>query len=109
MVRYAWPGNIRELQNVVENLIIMTDGKKIETESLPERFRENSKELRLVTYLREDNTMPLKDAVREIENQIILRTMERCKSTREAARILGVNQSTVVRKLQQARGEADET
>lgn len=105
MMEYSWPGNIRELQNVVENLIIMTEGRKIETDSLPERFRESSGDLRLVTYLPGDRQMPLKDAVREIETQIILRTMEKCQSTREAARILGVNQSTIVRKLQQAKEE----
>ena len=106
MMKYSWPGNIRELQNVVENLIIMTDGSRIETDSLPERFRDSSGELRLVTYLQSDRSMPLKDAVREIENQIILRTMEKCGSTREAAKLLGVNQSTIVRKLQQAREES---
>jgi transcriptional regulator with PAS, ATPase and Fis domain len=108
MMRYRWPGNIRELQNVVENLIIMTDGKKIGTDSLPERFRESSGELKFTAPLGQDQSLSLKDAVREVEIQIIRRTLDACGSTREAARILGVNQSTIVRKLQQAKSENGE-
>lgn len=103
MMKYPWPGNIRELQNVVENLVIMTDGPKIEVESLPEQFKAADTQLQIDTYLLEGMESSLKDTMRNIETQIILRAMEKYNNTRDVARVLGVNQSTIVRKLQQAR------
>lgn len=105
MMKYTWPGNIRELQNVVENLVIMTDGEKIEVDSLPEKFHVSDTQPYIDTYLQEGTTSSLKDTVRDIETQIILRAMDKYKNTRDAARALGVNQSTIVRKLQQARNK----
>ncbi len=39
MVKYSWKGNVRELRNVVERLLIMTDGERIETRDLPDNIR----------------------------------------------------------------------
>jgi two-component system, NtrC family, nitrogen regulation response regulator NtrX len=39
MVRYSWKGNIRELRNVVERLLIMTEGERIEKRDLPDQIR----------------------------------------------------------------------
>ena len=103
MIKYSWPGNIRELQNVVENLVIMTDSPKIEVDSLPEQFKVSDTQLPIDNYLQEGMDSSLKDTMRNIETQIILRAMEKYKNTREVATALGVNQSTIVRKLQQAR------
>tara|TARA_B100001964_G_C13841181_1_gene425913 strand:+ start:155 stop:379 length:225 start_codon:yes stop_codon:yes gene_type:complete len=40
MMRYSWPGNIRELENFVENIIIISDDEKIGVCDLPEEIRE---------------------------------------------------------------------
>jgi DNA-binding NtrC family response regulator len=38
--RYAWPGNIRELKNVIQTAVLMVDGKELTPEFLPSRIRE---------------------------------------------------------------------
>jgi DNA-binding NtrC family response regulator len=39
MINYRWPGNIRELQNVIERAILVADNSRIKTENLPEAIR----------------------------------------------------------------------
>jgi len=39
MIRYPWKGNVRELKNVIERLLIMTDKDAIEKKDLPEQLR----------------------------------------------------------------------
>ena len=38
-MRYDWPGNIRELQNMIQRAVVMCAGKEIQLEDLPERIR----------------------------------------------------------------------
>ena len=52
-----------------------------------------------------DKIMPLKDAVESIEQEMIQRALEKYGNTRAAAKALGVNQSTVVRKMQALKKE----
>ncbi|KUO78496.1 MAG: hypothetical protein APF81_22080 [Desulfosporosinus sp. BRH_c37] len=46
-----------------------------------------------------NSLMPLKEAVNEVERQLIVKALERYGSTYKAAAALGVNQSTIVRKM----------
>lgn len=102
MCSYGWPGNIRELQNVIENLVIMTDGERIEYNSLPAQIKGAQRIDSMITI---DKIMPLKDAVESIEQEMIQRALEKYGNTRAAAKALGVNQSTVVRKMQALKKE----
>ena len=102
MCNYGWPGNIRELQNVIENLVIMTDGERIEYNSLPAQIKGAQRIDSMITI---DKIMPLKDAVESIEQEMIQRALEKYGNTRAAAKALGVNQSTVVRKMQALKKE----
>lgn len=99
MMEYKWPGNIRELQNVVENLIIMTNGDQISPESLPVQFKKKAISGDSL-FADEDKIIPLKDALQQTEKILISRAIEKYKNTRAAAAALGVNQSTIVRKMQ---------
>ncbi|MDO4621434.1 MAG: sigma 54-interacting transcriptional regulator [Eubacteriales bacterium] len=99
MMDYDWPGNIRELQNIVENLIIMSDGEKIDVAALPRQFMKEEETTQAVEPLELDDDLNLKDALQRAEQQIITRAMEKYKNTRAAAEALGVNQSTIVRKM----------
>jgi Nif-specific regulatory protein len=60
MARYQWPGNIRELENSIERLVIMSTGKKIQTQDLPLNIRE-------LAVVAEDGNriMPLSQAEKE--------------------------------------------
>lgn len=99
MMEYEWPGNIRELQNVVENLIIMTNDAQITPDCLSSQFLK--KRAKTEDFLSEEGEIiPLKEALQNTEKILISRAIEKYKSTRAAAEALGVNQSTIVRKMQ---------
>lgn len=92
---YPWPGNIRELQNLMERIVVFAD-EEVLTASFISPFmhfgqRQESKPV--VTGI-----MPFKEAQEILEEQLITLAMEKYKTTTEAARVLQLNQSTVSRK-----------
>ena len=96
LTSYSWPGNVRELQNAVENLIVIAVDDVIDQDALDNRFISDSASLRA---LGTDVIVPLKQAVRRIEAELITRAIKEHKTTRAAAAVLGVDQSTIVRKM----------
>lgn len=95
---YSWPGNVRELENVIENLVITTPGDVIKLENLPEKFHRNRPAPAEASAGEE--IIPLKKTVEQAEFQAINRAIQQCGSVRKAATALGVDPSTIVRKLQ---------
>ncbi|MFZ7102157.1 MAG: sigma-54 interaction domain-containing protein [Peptococcaceae bacterium] len=96
---YHWPGNVRELKNVVERLIIMSPENELLPKHLPDNIR-NSGE-KAADDITINKILPLKQALREVEEKLVLMAQETGGSTRKIAALLGVSQSTVVRRLQQ--------
>lgn len=99
LLTYDWPGNVRELQNVVESLSITAEKKVISLTDLPERFRKNCRTEDAVKPVTVRGVLRLSEAKAELEKTLLLRAYKTFGSTRQAARALGINQSTVVRKL----------
>ena len=94
---YTWPGNVRELRNVVENLVIMAAGRVITPEHLPQEINPYaSRRQRSVSVA---GLVPLKEAVTQVETQLIARAVQECGSIRKAAKALGVAHSTLLRKM----------
>lgn len=96
LAAYPWPGNIRELENVIQRMVIISDQELITGNVLDKMNLGTGKGQRL---LPEPGTVSLKDAVEEYEKALMQQAIERCRTTYELARLLGVNQSTVVRKM----------
>ena len=87
---YHWSGNIRELKNVIENLVVTTDGDYIYSSDLPW----------VKSRAPETKGMPtLKEAVDGFEKDFLSKAKQRWKTTDKIARMLDVNQSTISRKL----------
>jgi transcriptional regulator with PAS, ATPase and Fis domain len=95
--RYDWPGNVRELKNMIEYLAVMIKGEFILPEHLPDKIRPGKYTTRAVLV---SGLMPLKEAVCEVEKQVINIALNECGSVRKAAKSLGVSHSTVLRKIQ---------
>ena len=86
--RYDWPGNIRELENVIQRAVIMCD-KVIEVEHLPDS-------LKYIIAFPEDTLLPLK----EIEKKYIQKVLNATNNNKtKAAEILGIDRKTIRQKL----------
>ena len=96
-LEYSWPGNIRELENAIERMVVMTNEKEIQSQHLPLTIRNNvHSEVNVVL----SEPVSLKCAVEQLEEQLIKQALKKYGSTRKAARALKVDQSTIVRKTQ---------
>ena len=89
-------GNVRELSHLIQRLLIGTGGGKITVEDIREWATTETKDAphQLPHY---EGT--LSQQVSQFEKEIIQQTIEECGSQAEAAKILGVHQSTLSRKL----------
>jgi PAS domain S-box-containing protein len=95
---YEWPGNVRELRNVVERLVVTADTDVLTPRHLPLSMRETA--FPGLPYAELPNTMNLKVARAALESGLIKRAVAKTGSTRKAAKLLGVDHSTVIRKAQ---------
>ena len=87
---YDWPGNVREMENMIERLVVMSENNEISWSDLPFIHEQPH------TILQK----PLKDLLLEIEHKIIIEKMQQYKTTRKTAEVLGISQSALVKKLQ---------
>ncbi|HEY8202148.1 MAG TPA: sigma-54 dependent transcriptional regulator [Actinomycetota bacterium] len=118
LVRYSWPGNIRELRNVIERLSVLADSQVLTVDTLPPAIAKAGLEPaeppgspRLDTS-RGDGMADL--TLDEIERHHIMRTLERHRwNKKRAAGILGIDTKTLYNKLRRygvpigTRGDGD--
>jgi len=97
LLEYPWPGNIRELENLVERIVVTSSGALINRDSVFAALSPGG--LRFGGDGQEGAT--LKRQVAAFEREVILHTIEREGSLRRAARALGVDHSTLVKKRRQ--------
>ncbi|MBD1400611.1 sigma 54-interacting transcriptional regulator [Pelobacter sp. M08fum] len=95
---YSFPGNVRELMNICERLVVMTETDVIDVDDLPGQIGPVP-----VPSGSEPCSLPiglsLKDALEKVEKEILARALCAHHSQLEIAEALGVNQSTIARKL----------
>ncbi|KKM10152.1 hypothetical protein SY88_15635 [Clostridiales bacterium PH28_bin88] len=97
LVNYDWPGNVRELENIIERLFITSPGEVITSELLRRHLVQG--EIRIEQVISVTGLIPLKEAVEEVERQLLEKALQRYDTTYQVAEVLNVNQSTIVRKL----------
>lgn len=105
---YQWPGNVRELVNTVERLVVTLNKPVIEKEDVINVMNQQQPINSESCLVYVNGIMPLREAVDEVEKQLIEKAMKLYKNTRSTAHVLKINQSTVVRKLQKFGGQANE-
>ena len=90
-VRYAWPGNLRELRNVIERAVILASGDLIDTVDLPEEFSHSADA---------SISVGARVTLDQLETEHIRRTLASARNLDEAARTLGIDPATLYRKRQ---------
>src|SRR5208282_23201 len=100
--QYAWPGNLRELRNVIERTVILADAAEIDRLDLPEKLSQGSP-LTPVQGVQIGARVSLK----EVETEHIARVMKQASTMTEAARILGITRDTLHRKKKEMAGEPE--
>jgi len=95
--KYDFPGNIRELANIIERLVVITEEDQIEGRDLGNAIEDYTpRPLHYNSFSSEG--MSLKEALERCGNLIIDKAIKKYGSQREAAKILGVNQATISRR-----------
>jgi DNA-binding NtrC family response regulator len=93
LLRYNWPGNIRELESVIERAVLFCSGRQLEPDCLPEEFQRPR-------LSNSSFVIPPLVPMEEIEREAILQTLERTSgNVRRSAQILRFPRPTFYRKL----------
>lgn len=103
---YSWPGNIRELQNVIERAIIFAEDS-IDTAQLMISNKIDSGKIETKTITNEENiTFPvnLPEIIEAIEYKHIMKAKTQLNSSREMAKALNISHTTVINRLKKYEG-----
>ena len=99
MDQYGWPGNVREVRNVIERAVILSSGEFIEPKHLPPLVVGSAEEVRPTVSFQPGTT------VEEAERRLILMTLAHTRDNKtRAAEILGISLKTLHNKLNKLRG-----
>ena len=104
LARYPWPGNIRELSNLVERLAIIKPEGTIDVDDLPPKYRETQAgpiaEMNNVVEAMQLTEANLKDRLQNVEQDLIGQAMQASDGVvAKAARLLSMRRTTLVEKI----------
>lgn len=96
---YDWPGNIRELENLIERFVLIIANEEVTLKDLPSYVKANvaNEQWFNLDHFTEENN--LNNYLEDIEKDIITKAYKQYKTTRETANKLGVTQSLLMRRI----------
>jgi len=102
LTQFPWPGNIRQLENVIERLLVMNDGEEVVPDHLPEEILEFEEERFLETHKSGSLKDIVKDATRRIEKKAIEEALEEThQNVTQAARKLHISRKGLQLKMKE--------
>jgi len=91
---FDWPGNVRQLRNCLENMVVMSDHSMLTMDDLPPNIASGN-----VAPTQERRTV-LGSTIGDLEKTAMLQALDRCQGNRtQAAKSLGVSVRTLQRRL----------
>lgn len=99
LLNYDWPGNIRELMNVVEHMVVISDTEKIYKSSIPHYILSSDKSTNLNL---ENYPLDLNLAIKNLERETIQRALSMAKNNKsKASKLLNIPRATLYHKIQE--------
>jgi two-component system response regulator HydG len=97
LVAYPWPGNVRQLRNVVENMVVLAAGDRLDVDDLPPEIHRRPGEASAGQF---DQLAGI--SLEEAEKELIRNTLKMVEGNREkAAEMLGIGERTLYRKIKE--------
>jgi TyrR family helix-turn-helix protein len=101
---HSWPGNIRELKNTIERLVVTCSGNIINSDIL--EIRQDMTPQNPTYQLpeseenhREETVSTLKEIVESIEKETLSKTLKKYRNSRQIGRVLGISHTAVLKKI----------
>lgn len=108
-MNYSWPGNLRELRNIIRRAVILSSGEEITPDVLPVGMKDVSAEVKSPENITQpiiflsgnsSNLLNIKDQNREQEKRLVLEALEKFKYNKtKAAEALNIDRSTLYKKM----------
>jgi len=98
-IRYEWPGNLREMRNIIRRAVLLSKSDRIHREVLPEEIYRNNSVKNL-----SDDVQPVVNDLKEVKNlsekEAILQALEKTRYNKtKTAKLLGIDRKTLYNKL----------
>ena len=106
--RYSWPGNVRELENLIQRLCIIKRAGFIEREDLPHQIVDASPQP-LIGLDVPSEGIDMTSTLDRLENKLLEGALKKAAGNKaQAARLLGINRTTLVEKLKRKQISLDD-
>jgi two-component system, NtrC family, response regulator HydG len=103
LLQYQWYGNIRELQNVINRAVLLTQGSQIEADALPDEIRFihlHTDHMHESTEMQREGITELKEATLETEKEVIVKALIKANFNKsKAAKMLNIDRKTLYNKI----------
>jgi len=95
LINYEWTGNVREIENTIESVLVINSPEVIDVQHLPQEIRD---------FREKPEVIPIKigTPLEEVEREMLIQTLRATKGNkRKAAQLLGINVRTIHRKIEE--------
>ncbi len=99
LTAYNWPGNVRQLENIIESTVVLTQSHEISAEDLPAELKDESRQFKSAVDMLPDN-INLSESLEKIEAALIKRALVKSNFIQvKAAKMLGISKSLLQYKM----------